>query len=72
MVILDMIMPGKDGGEVFDAMKEINPNVRVILSSGYSIDGKAKEILQRGVKAFIQKPFRIESLAQKIREVLSS
>ena len=72
LVILDMIMPGMNGGDVFDAMKEINPQVRAILSSGYSIDGKAKEILQRGVKAFIQKPFRIDSLAQKIKEVLSA
>jgi two-component system, cell cycle sensor histidine kinase and response regulator CckA len=72
LVILDMIMPGMSGGEVFDVMKEINPDVRVILSSGYSIDGRAHEILKRGIKAFIQKPFRIDSLAQKIREVLSS
>lgn len=72
LVLLDMIMPGMNGGEVFDAMKDINPHVRVILSSGYSIDGKAKEILQRGIKAFIQKPFRIDGLAQKIREVLSA
>jgi two-component system, cell cycle sensor histidine kinase and response regulator CckA len=72
LVILDMIMPGMSGGEVFDVMKEINPDVRVILSSGYSIEGRAHEILKRGIKAFIQKPFRIDSLAQKIREVLSS
>ena len=72
LVLLDMIMPEMNGGEVFDILKEINPDVRVILSSGYSIDGKAKEILLRGVKAFIQKPFRIDSLSQKIREVLSS
>ncbi|MDD5167182.1 MAG: response regulator [Syntrophales bacterium] len=72
LVLLDMIMPGMNGGEVYDLMKAINPTVRVILSSGYSIDGKATEILQRGIKAFIQKPFRIDSLAQKIREVLVS
>ncbi|MDQ5985178.1 MAG: Sensor histidine kinase RcsC [Syntrophus sp. SKADARSKE-3] len=72
LVLLDMIMPGMNGGEVFDVIKAINPDIRVILSSGYSIDGKAKEILQRGIKAFIQKPFRMDSLAKKIREVLSS
>jgi len=72
LVILDMVMPGMNGGEVFDVMKTIHPDVRAILSSGYSIDGKAKEIMLRGMKAFIQKPFRIDSLAQKIREVLSS
>ncbi len=72
LVILDMVMPGMNGGEVFDVLKGINPDVRAILSSGYSIDGKAKDILLKGIKAFIQKPFRIDSLAAKIREVLSS
>jgi CheY-like chemotaxis protein len=72
LVLLDMIMPGMNGGEVFDVIKAVNPDIRVILSSGYSIDGKAKEILQRGIKAFIQKPFRMDSLAKKIREVLSA
>ena len=72
LVILDMIMPGMNGGEVFDAIKAINPEVKAILSSGYSIDGKAKEILQRGIKVFIQKPFRIDGLSQRIREVLAS
>jgi len=70
VVILDMIMPGMSGGDVFDRLKEINANVRVLLSSGYSIDGEASEILDRGCNGFIQKPFRINLLAQKIREVL--
>ena len=65
-----MIMPGMSGGEVFDRLKEINGNVRVLLSSGYSIDGEASKILGRGCNGFIQKPFRINLLAQKIREVL--
>jgi two-component system, cell cycle sensor histidine kinase and response regulator CckA len=72
LVLLDMIMPGMNGGEVFDLLKVIDPEVRAILSSGYSIDGTTQEILARGVKGFIQKPFRIDSLVKKIREVLSS
>jgi len=44
--------------------------VKVLLSSGYSIDGKAKTILEKGCDGFIQKPFTIEELSQKIREVL--
>ena len=70
VVILDMIMPVVSGGEAFDRLKEINPNVRVLLSTGYSLEGEASKILSRGCAGFIQKPFRINQLAQKIREVL--
>jgi PAS domain S-box-containing protein len=70
LVILDMVMPGIGGGEAYDRMKEINPNVKVLLSSGYSIDGQASEILERGCNGFIQKPFDIEALSDKIRGVL--
>jgi len=70
IVILDMIMPKMGGEETYDKLKEINPKVKVLLSSGYSIDGKAKEILEKGCDGFIQKPFTIEELSQKIREVL--
>ncbi len=70
MVILDMIMPDMGGGETYDRLKEINPSVKVLLSSGYSIDGQATEILERGCDGFIQKPFSLGSLSHKIREVL--
>jgi two-component system cell cycle sensor histidine kinase/response regulator CckA len=70
LVILDMIMPRMGGGEAYDRMKEINPSVKVLLSSGYSIDSQAKEILARGCDAFIQKPFDMRALSQKIRQVL--
>jgi len=72
LVILDMIMPGLSGGETFDQIKKINPDVRVILSSGYSASGQAKAILDRGVKAFIQKPFTAADFSQKIREALGN
>jgi two-component system cell cycle sensor histidine kinase/response regulator CckA len=49
----------------------IDKDVRVLLSSGYSINGEAKTILELGCKGFIQKPFRIEELSKKIRDVLS-
>ncbi len=70
MVVLDMIMPGMAGGKVFDQLRAINPEVKVILSSGYSLDGEASEIMARGCSAFIQKPFGIMDLSKKIREVL--
>ena len=70
LVILDMIMPGIGGGKAFDALLEIDPDVKVILSTGYSLDGEAQHIMNRGCKGFIQKPFRILELTRKIREVL--
>ncbi|MFC1825369.1 PAS domain S-box protein [Thermodesulfobacteriota bacterium] len=70
MVILDMIMPDLGGGETYDLLKEINPEIKVLLSSGYSVDGQAQEILNRGCNGFIQKPFKLEDLSKKIREIL--
>jgi CheY-like chemotaxis protein len=58
-----MIMPDMGGGEAYDKMKEENPDVKVILSSGYSVDGQATEILERGCDAFIQKPFNIKEMS---------
>lgn len=70
LVILDMIMPGLSGSATYDSLKAINPEIKVLLSSGYSIDGQASQILERGCNGFIQKPFEITELSQKIREVL--
>ncbi|MFC1890930.1 PAS domain S-box protein [Thermodesulfobacteriota bacterium] len=70
-VILDMIMPDISGGIVFDRLKEQHPDIKVLLSSGYSLNGQASKILNRGCNGFIQKPFTMESLSRKIREVLS-
>jgi CheY-like chemotaxis protein len=72
LVVLDMIMPEMTGGQVFDRLRKIDPQARVLLSSGYSIDGEATAILGRGCDGFIQKPFRIEAFARKIREILGS
>ena len=70
LVILDMIMPGMGGGETFDLLKQMDRDVRVLLSSGYSLEGQAKDILNRGCLGFIQKPYKIEELAKKIQEIL--
>ena len=70
MVILDMIMPEMGGGEIYEKLREVNPDVKVLLSSGYSLDGKATDILERGCNGFIQKPFNMRELSQKIREIL--
>ncbi len=70
LVILDMIMPEMGGGEAYDRMKEIKPDVKVLLSSGYSVNGEAASILERGCNGFIQKPFSMNDLSSKIRVIL--
>jgi two-component system cell cycle sensor histidine kinase/response regulator CckA len=70
MVILDMIMPDMSGGEAYDRLCEIHPDIKVLLSSGYSLRGQARNILARGCKGFIQKPFNMRELSHKLREVL--
>ena len=72
LVILDMVMPEMGGGETYDRLKVINPEIKVLLSTGYSMDGQATDILKRGCNGFIQKPFNMEELSQKIRSVLDS
>ena len=72
LVILDMIMPQVSGKEVFNRLKKTDPNVRVLLASGYSIKGQAREIMDRGCGGFIQKPFDSVELSRKIREILDA
>jgi PAS domain S-box-containing protein len=72
LIILDMIMPGMSGGDTFDHLRVIHPGVKVILSTGYSLTGQAREIMARGCRGFIQKPYKIETLSQKVREVLEA
>ena len=72
LVILDLIMPGMDGGKTFDKIRATQPRLPVLLSSGYSINGMAADILQRGCNGFIQKPFKIHELSQKVRAILDA
>ncbi len=70
LVIMDMIMPGMGGGETFDRLRNINPHIKVLLSSGYSVNGQASQILRRGCDGFIQKPFNLNQLAAKIGKIM--
>lgn len=70
LVILDMVMPGMGGGETYKVLKSINPDIKVMLSSGYNINGEAAEIMKHGVNDFIQKPFTMTKLSHKIRGIL--
>jgi CheY-like chemotaxis protein len=70
VVMLDMIMPGMGGGEAYDRIKKINPDAKVLLLSGFSIDGEASDILERGCDGFIQKPFTVRELSRAMERVL--
>ncbi|MFV2081161.1 MAG: PAS domain S-box protein [bacterium] len=72
MVLLDMIMPKMSGKKTFAKLKEINPDIKTLLSSGFSQTGKAQEILSEGVRDFIQKPYQVSELMLKVRSVLDS
>ena len=72
LVILDLIMPGMDGGATFSVMREAHPKIPILLSSGYSIDGDAEKILKKGCDGFIQKPFKLSEFSQKIRNILDA
>ena len=72
LVLLDMVMPVMGGKDTYRLMRNINPKVNVLLASGYSIESEAKDILEEGVKGFIQKPYRKKELAYKIRGILES
>jgi two-component system cell cycle sensor histidine kinase/response regulator CckA len=70
LVILDLIMPDMGGEAVYDRIKDMRADVRVILSSGYSIEGQAESLLRKGCDGFIQKPYNLTQLAEKIKETL--
>jgi len=71
IIILDIIMPDVGGGQTFEVLKSINPNAKVLLSSGYSLNGEATKILNRGGRGFLQKPFKLNDLSRKLREILA-
>ena len=70
LVILDMKMP-YNGGTTFFQLKKINVNVKVLIASGYAEDQQIKEMMEHGCSGFIQKPFGINALSQKIMNVLN-
>jgi PAS domain S-box-containing protein len=71
LVILDMVMPGMDGGETLDGLRAIDPEVKVLLISGYGLTGRIREIRRRGCHGFLQKPFTILQLSEKIKAIMA-
>jgi CheY-like chemotaxis protein len=72
LVILDMIIPDMDGAQIFHRLKGIAPDVKVLLASGYSLKGKAAALLENGCSGFIQKPFNLQALSQKLEAILGA
>lgn len=70
LVILDMSMPKLNGSETFRRLKAINKDVRVLLSSGYSRDAQARQLLDEGLAGFIGKPYQVGELLDKVSEVI--
>lgn len=71
LVLLDMIMPQMDGQQLFAELKKINPNIKAMLSTGYSMESKVQEILADGILCCIKKPFTYDQLQQKISTLVS-
>jgi nitrogen-specific signal transduction histidine kinase/CheY-like chemotaxis protein len=72
LVILDMVMPVKNGKVLFKALKAINPDIKAILASGFTINGEAQQILDMGVLSFVQKPFSKYEIANALARALSN
>jgi CheY-like chemotaxis protein len=68
-IILDMIMPGMSGSDTFDRLKSMDPDAVILLSSGYSLNGQTVDLIERGCRGYIQKPFSIRQLKEKIAEI---
>jgi DNA-binding NtrC family response regulator len=72
LVILDMIMPEMDGSACFSALKTINPQVKIIISSGYATSERIKEVKKLGANTFLQKPYSVSTLSSAVRRELQS
>jgi CheY-like chemotaxis protein len=72
LVILDVCMPGLNGEETFDRLRQMDPAVRTILISGYSPEGVVSRCLDHGALAFLRKPFQLEELTAVVRESLQA
>jgi len=70
LIILDLIMPGMGGGRCLKELLRMDPAVKVLISSGYSINGQAQEALKAGAREFISKPFVMKQMLKLVREVL--
>ena len=72
LIILDLVMPEMDGKQCLEEVLRIDPSVKVMISSGFSANGKISNVMKIGAKAFVTKPYDIDQLLLKIREVIDA
>lgn len=71
LVILDLILPGESPLEILARLREVAPDVKVLLCSGYSLEGQSLDMLELGCQGFLQKPFPMAALAEAVRQALA-
>jgi CheY-like chemotaxis protein len=72
LVILDMMMPGMGGRECLAHLRAKQPGVRVLVTTGYTSDGSAHELLSEGALGIIEKPLDLAAFAEKVQETLGT
>ena len=70
LVIMDMLMPEMGGKEAFYILKKIDPNIKVLVSSGYVSESEIQDVMDDGAAGFLRKPYRMADLAKKIHSIL--
>jgi CheY-like chemotaxis protein len=68
--ILDIMLPDMEGKDIYPLLMEKRPSLKVIVCSGYSIDGPAQQLIDKGANGFLPKPFTLANLSQKLNEIL--
>ena len=71
VVLLDMRLPDIDGDRLFHKMRALRPDLKIVLCSGYAIDEPVKTLLNQGAYGFLQKPFSLATLSEKLKETIS-
>jgi len=71
LAILDVVLPDMGGQAIYPLLMEVRPNLKVLVCSGYSIDGLCQEIIDAGAQSFLQKPFSLETLSERLKEILN-
>jgi len=71
LVLTDMVMPGMNGSKLFHTLREQDPEVKVVVMSGYPLQREGKELLSQGISAWVQKPMRLDTLSRCVREAFA-
>ena len=71
LVVLDMILPDENGATTYKVLKRINPDIKVLISTGYGTDENVQQILNDSQNGLIQKPFKFKEFISKLETILS-